>query len=327
MVRKNSKVIHIKQGRLRGGSGKKSFRLVFWLFVGKIAFILLLLLLAVWLIYTVRSAGGDSGTAVYFNRGIGAGYSSDGKQLWIAAESGTYSYKKGTWEKKSDEAMAAGTGVVPVKGGYVQVSPGKTAAERKSLSGGSSGSIPGPEEASGGIWAAGFASHDLYQLKTDEKTPVLFSSSDVGKTWSHQTLAEVKGKVNQMAAHPNKAGVLALATTRGLLLTEDGGRHFETFLSGHNVSSVVYGFSDQPVLLAATFDKESALYDIIPESKKTINLDIATVEQDRIIQIARNPVSDQEAALLTKSGDVYRTTNGGQNWMILAKKGRGLAGK
>jgi hypothetical protein len=89
---------------------------------------------------------------------------------------------------------------------------------------------------------------------------------------------------------------------------------------------MAYGFTKQPSVLVASFGQETSLYQILPQQKKTINLDMGTVESDRLIRIMQNPVKTGEAAILTRHGDMYRTENGGQNWTIIAQKGRGLNG-
>ncbi|RYL95707.1 group-specific protein [Sporolactobacillus sp. THM7-4] len=328
MTKKTGKVVSINEARQMDRSDKKSFQLVFWLLVAKIAFILLLVGLAVWLLYTVRSAGSADRAAVRFQNPQGAGYTADGSKLWIGSKSGISSYRKGSWVKeKAEKNPPAGAELLPTADGYIQVEPERTVVEQKTIRGDTLETLAIPKGQTGGFWAAGYHSHHLYHLQESNGKLLLHFSTNRGKTWNQRVIKGIKGKVNTFAVHPSRSDVFALATNNGLFFTQDGGSHFRTFLKGEQVSSVSIGFGDPIALLAGTAGRDTALYNIIPGQNKEVNLEIGTVEGDRIEWIVQNPARQGESAILTKNRDVFLTDNGGQNWIILAKSGRGLSGK
>lgn len=326
MKNEENKALINADNRKPDGSDKKSFQLVFWLLAAKIGFILLIALLAVWLIFTVRSGGNQSHAAIHFSKVLGSGYTENGKQLWISAKSGNVFYQNGTWKKSPSSKATGRTQLLPVANGYIQINEDKT-AEAKNVDGQAASSVRLPNLSQGGFWAAGYQSGAFYYLKGGGGTMAFSYSPDSGKTWTRKNLNGILGEVNAVAAHPQKRATFAIATTRGLFLTTDGGSHFKTFLKGENVTSASFGFGRQTTLLAGTLGDATALYSVIPADDKMINLDMSSVEKDKIVQIPQNPAHSRESAVVTESGDVYLTTNGGQNWTILAQRGRGLSTK
>lgn len=327
MEDKGSQSIKDKDHTQTGRSGKKSYQLVFWLLVAKIILILLLVGLSVWLIYSVRSAGSGNRPAVSFAGVSGSGYTEDGKKLWIASSSGIVAYENGIWKKESSSQNPAGSRFLPVKNGYIQISPDGTEGQQKTLAGQKETAFRISGAENGGAWAAGYATSALYRLKENGNRVILSFSDDGGKTWIQRRLNGIRGSINAVAAHPRNTAAFAVATTRGLFLTANGGRSFQTILGGQNVSCVAYGFGAKVSLLAGTIGQQTGLYSIIPSAGKAINLDMGSVESDRLVLIVASPVHDQESVVLTNGGDAYSTTNGGQNWVVMAQKGRTLSGK
>lgn len=298
------------------GSDRKSFKLVFWLFVAKIALILLLAGFAVWLIYVVKQAVTGDNSGLHFKHITGSGYTQNGK-LWVASDSGLAGYHDGKWSRSS-ENKTKGAFFLPVDNGYFRIT-GKTIeyiADGKVIT-----KNELPAGLGKGVWAAGYKSHAISHLSRDQ----LSISVDSGNSWEDQQLEGIKGNPQQLAIDPGNDRNFAVATDRGLYLTSDGGKTGIAMLKGENVTSVSYGFNSRQTLLAGTSGDETALYSIIPDEDKAIHLDIGSVESDRLIQIKQNPVRHQEAVLITAGGNIYMTENGGQNWVIIAQNGRALS--
>lgn len=315
----------LKKENHSNGSDKKSFQLVFWLLAAKIGFILILAGLAVWLIYSVHSAGDRNQAAVRFGKVLGSGFTETDDRLWIASGSGIVSYRGGSWKKEMAAQIPASTQIVPVKNGYLQFE-GNGTAEEKNDNGKLIRSISLSKKWTGGIWGADASAHAFYHVSTDGGNLMLNYSADGGKNWSTSTLKAVKGNVLMLAVYPEKENVFAIATTKGLFVTQDGGAHFQVYLNGQAVSSASFGSGPNLSLLAGTYGSDTALYTILPAHQKTINLEMGTVEGDRLVQIFQSLKHTGEAAVLTESGDVYLTRNSGENWIILAQNGRGLSG-
>ncbi|WP_100487372.1 group-specific protein [Sporolactobacillus pectinivorans] len=325
MKNNGNKKDNVPQEKNENSSDKKSFQLVFWLLAAKIGFILILAGLAFWLIYSVHSSASRDQAAVRFGKVHGSGFTESGDRLWIASNSGIISYHNGSWKKEAMTNRSAGTQNLPVKDGYLQISENGMAAER-SYDGHLIRSIPFSKKFAGGLWGTDDSAQTFYNLKSDVGKLLLSYSTDGGKNWSSDDLKGIKGKILMLAVHPEKADTFAIATTKGLFVTQDGGAHFQSYLNGKSVSSVSFAGGSDVSLLAGTYGNDTALYNILPAHQKTINLEMDTVEGDRLVQISQSLVNKQEAAVLTESGDVYLTRNGGQNWVIIAQKGRGLSG-
>ncbi|MET1248257.1 hypothetical protein ABWW58_05640 [Sporolactobacillus sp. STCC-11] len=304
-------------------SGKTSVRWVFWLLAAKIVFILLLAGMTVWIIYAVQAHNSDSGEGVRFTHVLGAGYSKDGKTVWLGTDKQLVTYKKGTWgaEKlKSDSRVLM---YLPINSGFIQISKSGS-IEWKTLKQEPLNRHKLNDQE--GLWAQGYATGRLYNLHTIGKTSELRFSDNRGGSWRTIKLETVEGTAQVLAVSPTNKSQLAIGTTKGLYVSADHGAHFQRYLKGHSVTSMAYGFTKQPSLLVASFGQETSLYQILPQQTKTINLDMDTVASDRLIKIIQNPIKPGEAIILTKHEAMYRTENGGQNWTIIAQKGRGLNG-
>lgn len=335
MQNQNGKVVKIRKGRRTDGSDKKSYLLVFWLFVAKIAFILLVLLGVVWLIMSVRSSSGDDNVAVHFDKGTAAGYTDDGKSLWLGGRSGVVTYKNGTWIENKGNETGGGADYLPVEAGYYLISDqgSRLSLIRQEVVGAAdpdradeavaTSDIP-DEQTSGGLWAAGYRSKALFHLVARDGEEILFLSTDGGKTWERRQLSGIDGKINDLAVDPESEDAFAVATSEGLFVTEDGGRQFRTLLKGASVNSASYSFERPSAILAATFDGETNVYRVLPNADTVLRLETPTMESDPIVAIACNPGQTAGLAVLTAKGDVYVTENRGANWTIRARDGKGL---
>lgn len=304
-------------------SGKKSVSWVFWLLAAKIVFILLLAGMTVWIIYAVQAHNSENGEGVRFTHVLGAGYSKDGKTLWLGTDKQLVTYKNGTWAAEKLKGDSRISMYLPINSGFIQISKSGN-IEWKTLK--QEPSVYRKLNDQEGIWANGYATGRLYTLQTIGSMSKLRFSDNRGDTWRTINLKSIEGTAQVMAVSPINKNQLAIGTAKGLYVSTDHGAHFQRFLKGHSVTSMAYGFTKQPSLLVAGFGQETSLYQILPQQKKIINLDMGTVESDRLIKIIQNPIKLGETVILTKHGDMYRTENGGQNWTIIAQKGRGLNG-
>ncbi|WP_010631413.1 hypothetical protein [Sporolactobacillus vineae] len=300
-------------------SDRKSFALLFWLFLAKIGLILLLVVLIIWLIQSVRTANQGNKAGVTFGKVLGAAYSSDGNQLRIGTGKGIAAYEKGRWKTKT-VSLPGAVQLVPVEGGFFTLNTHQRAVLRtdnnKIIT-----SVRLPAQPRAGLFTAAYATRHLYFLNGKQ----LYSSENLGKSWNRTFLKGVQGAPQMLAADPKKSGTLAVATHSGLYVTEDQGVHFKAFLRGKSVTAVSFGPGGKTTLFAGLYGNQTMLYSILPQYNKEINLDLDTVKGDRLVQIARNPKYPQTTTVITANGDAYLTENGGQNWTIIAKNGRGLS--
>ncbi|MCQ2009335.1 MAG: sialidase family protein [Sporolactobacillus sp.] len=304
-------------------SGTKSVSWVFWLLIAKIIFILLLAGLTVWIIYAVHASNSTGG--VRFTHVLGAGYSKDGKTLWLGTNKRLLTYKKGIWHSEKLKNRAHDDMFLAISSGFIQMNE-TGYLQWKTLKQEPLGHRK-LNEPLGGLWAFGYKTGRMYHLQTIAgEGSALRYSDDGGATWKVVKIKHLDANAQILEASPVDKRVLAIGTTRGLYVSTDLGAHFHRYLKGYSVTSAAFGFSKQNALLVAVAGKETALYQIIPQQEKSINLDMGTVENDTVTQILQNPANSGEAVMMTKHGDLYRTENSGQNWTIIAKKGRGLNG-
>jgi hypothetical protein len=301
-------------------SDRKSFALLFWLFVAKIGLILLLVVLMFWLFQSVRTANQGNKTGVTFGKVLGAGYTSNGKQLRIGTSTQFATYENGRWQKQQTASAPGTIQIVPVKGGFFSIDKNKAGVLRTD-NGRTMASFHLPVQPKAGLFAAAFSTRHLYFLAGKQ----LYVSANLGKSWSRKALQGIRGVPQMLAADPQKTGTFAVATRSGLYITADQGTHFKQFLKNQSVTCVSFGFGGQTTLFAGIYGSQTMLYSILPQHNKEINLELDTVQGDRLVQIVRNPKQTQATTVMTENGDAYMTENGGQNWTIIAKNGRGLS--
>lgn len=310
-------------------SRKRSFKFIFWMFIAKIAFIALCAIGGIWLIFFMTHSGTGSKNEVTFHQVLGGGYASHGSHFWLASTHGIVSYNESRWKNESVKPIPRQTRFLSVENGWIRMERHSVQAAEISANGKRTDTIHLPQNASG-IWAADYHTHELYHLAVSGGVYSIEWSTENGKSWHHRSLHGIHGKVQRLAVNPGNSRIFAIATTQGLYLSSDGGSTFQTYFRGKEVTSIAYSFSSQPSLLAAYFDKkqkETFLYHVIPDQRKAINLDLDTVANDRVTQILTSPVHPQESVVLTAGDDGYQTKNGGQNWTIIAQRGRGLQTK
>ncbi|MCO7176086.1 hypothetical protein ACFP7A_09270 [Sporolactobacillus kofuensis] len=310
------------QNHEESANGKSSVKWVFWLLLAKIVFILLLAGAAIWIIYTVHEENSNNKVGVHFDHVLGSGYSSDGKIFWMGNRSKLFIYHDQTWRSEPLKGSHEVVNLIPVQQGFIRVD--KEGLEWRTLQ--QKHLRNQSLSDSNGFWGASYSNQRVYHLQQSGSKWTLKYSDD-GKRWINQPIRNVRGKVQMIAAAPKDKNQLAIGTSEGLFVSDDHGLHFHHFLKGHSITALAYGYSTQPSLLAGSAGDETSLFQVLPNQKKTINLDMGTVESDRLTQIVQNPVKPEEAVVLTLHGDLYLTENAGQNWTILAKKGHALNGK
>ncbi|BBN98344.1 group-specific protein [Sporolactobacillus terrae] len=307
-------------------SGKRSVHWVFWLLLAKIIFILLLAGITLWIIYSVHEANSGGTSSIRFSHVLGAGYSSDGKTLWLAtADKQLVTYKDGQWRTHKLKGSEKTAQYLPTRNGFLQLYESGT-LEWKTLD--QATMQRHRLDNQNGLMTIGYATGRIYQLqKKTGEVFVLRWSDDQGRSWQRGSSIRITGNAPLLTASPIDKNQVAIGTSKGLYISNDQGAHFEHFLKGQLVTSAAYSFDPKTSLFAAVSGKESMLYQIVPKQQKTINLDTGTVERDRLIKIVQNPRYQGQAVLLTQRGDLYQTNNGGQNWTFIAQKGRGLDSK
>lgn len=311
-------------------SRKKSFKLIFWLTAAKLAFILLTIAAGIWVIYLVTHTAQSDKQAVSFGRIYGSGFAPRSDTFSIASSSGLYRYSGGTWQRVSKRETNGKIQFLPVRQGWLEVDPVSNRVIIRNWTGGRIGSYS-LANSQKGFWAASYQQAYVVRLTGDSGHYTIDQIAPDGTVKQTLHLRSIQGKAQSIALHPTNNRCLAVATRDGLYVTEDGGVHFKKFFKGKDVTSVAFGFAKQPLIYAALFDKQSkktALYTVYLSHQNTVNnLDLATVESDRVTQVVTRSNHPHEIIVRTSNNDAYLTNNYGNNWIIIAHNGRGLASK
>lgn len=310
-------------------SRKKKFQLLIWLSAAKLIFILIVVAAGVWAIYALSHNDQAGKQSLSLGRTRAIGFAPTGHVLRVATTSGLFRYSGGHWQRLSKTALASSAPLMATRQGWLTVNT----AQQKLWTYNDTGkqiTRRSIHQLADGVWAVAYGTGAFSSLTRTSSGTQLRQWSSAGVEQKAVRLASFDGHVTQLARHPSDPMQFALATTKGLAVTSDGGRHFRFLFKGKRVTSLAYGFTKQPTLYVALFDSvknETALYAVYLNKQTVVNnLDLATVESDHVILLASNPAYPNEVAVVTSHNDLYLTYNGGENWSVIAHKGQ-LLGK
>ncbi len=197
----------------------------------------------------------------------GLAFSPDGKELLVPAHAGLAVYRDDGWSEVD---------------GPIHDFAGFSLAERAIYASGHpppGSSLPNPlglvkstdlgknwvslalgGEADFHFIAAGYRSNAIYVRSTAANAampvPGLHLSVDEGRTWRRQTARGLEGEVFGIAAHPQDARTLAVATDKGLYMSRDAGETFKRFDSRQAVTAVAFDLDGRNVSFARAIRRE-----------------------------------------------------------------------
>lgn len=298
----------------------------------KILLLLIIPLLVLgWLI--VRETGqqtpsANSPASVSFPHMHGLGYSGDGQQLVVAAHDGLRIFRAGSWSIPASPANDY-MGYAPTDTGfYSSGHPGPSTALInplgliKSTDGGTTLTTLGfAGQIDFHVMGVGYTSHTIYVVNTAPTATLpagLHYSRDEGKTWTQSAAQGLPSAPIQIAVHPTEPNVVAVATGGGALLSEDYGQTFTRIGAAAPVTAVTWSVGDGRLLVGGT---TLSSYDRIQRQETALQ----TPTTDPVTALAVNPASATEIAVATQARDIYRSQDGGQTWVQIARAGQGLS--
>lgn len=264
----------------------------------------------------------------------GLNFSSDGKQLIIPAHFGLAVYENKQWHKKAgpDDDFMGFTiaGDSWYSSGHPEAGTSKVNPFGliKSTDQGEEWTQLGMQgEADFHTMAVGYNNKEIYlvNMMKNSQLPVrgLFHSSDDGKNWSH---ADADGAPEPMAlaAHPDQARIVAIASQQGLYLSKNYGKAFIKLDDRMEVYSVFFDFNGQDLYYSG--------YDIAPNLVK-ININngrkqfivLPELRQDAVSFVAQNPKKKKQLAIATFNRNVYISNDAGKTWDKIANQGETLS--
>jgi DNA-binding beta-propeller fold protein YncE len=259
----------------------------------------------------------------------GIGFSSDGRQLFVAAHDGFRVFADGEWlvpKLPAHDYM----GYAATDNGFYSSGhpdPGSRLVNPlglvKSTDGGNTLTTLAFEgESDFHLMGVGYKNHAIYVLNPAPNSRLstgMHYSLDDGKTWQASAMQGVTGRPFNIAVHPTEANVVALATEDGLFLSSDHGETFERLGEAGPVTGAAFSPSGERL-----FFGYNTLYAYDLESEEIDQLQTPPVgAKDAIAYIAVNPSQSDEITFATFSANMYRSQDGGQSWEQIAENGKG----
>jgi photosystem II stability/assembly factor-like uncharacterized protein len=155
-------------------------------------------------------------------------------------------------------------------------------------------------------------------------TPGLYRVSTSDGTW---TRIEARGlrDIFSVAAHPAQRETLLAGTKSGLVLSQDGGQSWTPLhptLAGVPVTVAVYHPRDPQILYAYAVGEGLGVLRSDDSGKTWTPMGLFLGAKDAAAVLAVSPGPSEELYLSSFSSDLYRSTDGGKSWTLLAKQGK-----
>jgi hypothetical protein len=265
---------------------------------------------------------------LFHDHGHGLSFSSNGKALLAPSHGGLASYEDGAWWEASGQVQGFSGFSVAERAIYSSghSRPGIAAAGSAGLIRSSDGGrtwqpLALAGEADFRLLAAGYRSNALYVVNAQPNSamPVagLYVTYDEGKNWRRAAARKLAGEIHGLAAHPRQAGIVAVATGRGLYLSRDAGESFSRLDGRELATAVAFDFDGKRLRYARGLSNEVVEAVLDGRGRKALRL--PRLKGDYVTCLAQNPKDDRVLAFATRRRDVYLTSDGGLSWQLIAE--------
>lgn len=263
----------------------------------------------------------------------GLGFSPDGRQLYVPAHHGFVIFSEGRWQvpdlPKHDYMGYSATADGFYSSGHPAPNsglPNPLGLVRSSDGGKSLKQMGFQGEIDFHLMGAGYRNHVVYVLNPAAAgglEPGLHYTTDDGKSWRRSSAQGISGQPFHLAVHPTEAGVMAIATEKGLFLSRDHGNRFEQI--GEQVPVTAAAFAPTGDRLLFGFRQ---LFEYGLNGGQVRALQVPTVgPKDAIGYVAINPVQPGEIVIGTFERNIHRSADGGQTWASIAVQGKGRSAR
>ena len=270
--------------------------------------------------------------ALFHDHGHGLSFSSDGKALLAPSHGGLAVYEDGAWREAADPIQGFSGFSVAERAIYASghSRPGIPSAHEpigmvRSTDGGMSWQPIAPGLAGRAdfpLLAAGYRSSAIYVANARPNpampTPGIYLTRDEGLSWLRAAARNLKGEIHGIAAHPQEAGILAVATGRGLYLSRDSGGSFVLVDGREPATAVAFDFGGERVRYARTVSNQVLESSLGGQSRRALRL--PRLKLDYVTCLAQNPKDERVLAFATRRRDVYVTNDGGVSWRLVASE-------
>jgi len=262
----------------------------------------------------------------------GLSYSGDGKKLMIPSHHGLAIYEAGKWSKApgpqhdymgyaatskhlySSGHPAPGSGLVNPFGLIRSKDGGKT-WERLGLEG----------ETDFHLLATGWNTNAIYVWNpapsSRMKRAGLHYTLNEGFAWRPAGAKGLEGDPHALGVHPDDAGNVAVATSKGIFESTDSGESFQRIATGDG-TSVFYDL-DGKHLWYGSFEGQPSLARARLRGGAVVQIRLPALTDDAVAYIAQNPVKRDEYAIATFKRSVFLTRDTGRTWTPIAERGQG----
>jgi hypothetical protein len=271
-----------------------------------------------------------SSDEVYFPHIHGVGYAKDGNRILVAAHAGIMLYTNGQWIA-ADLPAHDYMGFSSVDEGFFSSGHPTLYSDLLNPLGLIKVSGNGKEITSlafAGVFdfhqmAAGYYSHAIYLINKKSHPHLkrgLNYTLDEGKSWTHSGMQKLAEWTAQIAVHPTDIRTVAVATRKGIYLSQDFGNHFKRLQNDKSFTAVTFSPDGQFLVyghqtIEAYRLPERKAYSVpFPEFSKG----------EYITYIAINPMRTNEIVVVSNKKSIYLSNNWGETWLQIAREGRGL---
>ena len=281
----------------------------------------------------VLTAGAAQAQGITLTHVHGLAYSADGQRLMLPSHHGLAVYENGKWSKApgpqhdymgftatakhlySSGHPAPGSGLVNPFGLIRSRDGGKT-WEKLGLEG----------ETDFHLLAASWNTNAIYVWNPAPSSrmtsPGLHYTTTDGFGWKRPAAHGLSGEPHAIAAHPDAASTVAVATSEGLFLSRDSGERFRRIASEGEGLSAFFDLNGKD-LWYGSFDGRARLTRLPLDSPQPVQVSLPPLREDAVAYIAQNPARKAEYAIATFKRSVYLSKDGGQSWTQIADRGQG----
>ena len=268
--------------------------------------------------------------AVTLHHVHGLAYSADGKQLMIPSHHGLAIYRDGKWSKapgpEHDYMGFSATARNVYSSGHPAPRSGllNPLGLIRSRDGGKTWERLGLEgETDFHLLAAGWNTNAIYVWNPAPSsrlsTAGLHFTLNDGSTWKRASMRGLGGELRALAAHPDEAAVLAVATSGGLYLSPDSGEQFAKAAGGEGLS-VLFDLNGTEVWYGS-FERGAKLTRVSLSAGSPVTVALPPLRRDAVAYIAQNPAERLEYAIATFERSVYLSKDAGKTWSQIADRG------
>jgi hypothetical protein len=136
--------------------------------------------------------------------------------------------------------------------------------------------------------------------------------------WHRAQAHGLPGRLDMLAVHPRKPGMVAAATTAGLFLSLDAGDMFKPVVTHQRATAVLFTLQGDE-LLVGTYGAKPALFRLSIKTGSRKDLALPPFGRDAVAGVAQNPVRQAEIAVMTFERAVFLSADDGSTWKRIAR--------